>query len=496
MKTKLLFAFACIMLNASFCLAQKVDVKYLAPQTYKLPENKSYVNYKTYNLYITYPDSDFKVDGVCNTPMGLGLTFAENGDFKIIAEVVSTTKNSMNSKGDSTVIRSEAINFTIHAYDKAGVNFYTKNINTGIYSATIQGKSSGKGDMEFQSKLMRALIEKALPTVLKEFRENYLVYASPITTFTGHAAVSVASLFAFKLKGTADDVYEKVKTVIDITNQDLRIEEIKNQLGFWESLLELEDNKDNASFIFCGLYNLALFHYLLGDQVKSDEYFAKAQLRNDGRNEKYIIKDFIGFKEKRAPTAEVFLKPDLSTFNTLHAENLTSSMTMGKAVENYKYFILSGQITMNDGSLMEGTCFISKRKPNTSSGGIFSLDKSSGYPVIIEATDGSKTNTSLEKIDKIVSDQIIYTCSPQSILKSEYSSEKISLYRFIFPEEGEYRYQKGTGKLDAPGIFSSTIKWLAKFFGDCPELSQKITDKVIPTTEALQMVKTYNEDCK
>lgn len=489
MKLKLTLLFI-VVLCLQYTSAQKLNPTYTKLPVYCIPKNTEYLNYESYGLYVHVQRSDSKVSGFYNSPrLDRQLKSDEiNPDFKIIVSYISFSGAKANFRVDSATISTTSISAQILAYDKKGKCFFNKPTTISNRGASIPGDYSKLKDDEKNALLTNALVENTLSDLLSTFASDYLIdVCNPDAS-----GVSIANFWAFNPKGVVEEVMTKVEDLSNSKTPEELIESASQQIPFWEGLAELPENEENINKIYCGQYNLALIHYILGNQDKSDLYFEKA-LAHKGRSQKYSNSHFTDFRKKTSPSS--LIKPDITSFEIIHEASMIPVKDMNQTLDEYFYLVLSGTIKLKDDTVLEGKCMVSRISEDNKEGGqIYNLSGSE-YMVKIRETNGAERELLLSKIHSVTTDNVVYLCLKSSVLKSEYKSDKVSLYRKVFPSvENEFDYQKGDGKLESKPLFGSTSKWQMKFFADCPVLVEKIKGKELEDPK--EMVLFYDQQCK
>ncbi|NDV67561.1 hypothetical protein D0T66_01435 [Dysgonomonas sp. 25] len=460
---------------------------------YKPIVTEDYANYKTYTLYAAFTVADeYDIDGYYAPIDEEVLQYADNGDFKIFVNIKSLQNTTLKPSSGKTHITSDNIKATLIACDKEGKEIYNNSPFAFSISTTIDGEYNIKtASIDDKNKIMKAVVTEALTNIIKGFQEKFLV-----NTHITDRYLYMADLWALSLKGDALEMCEQIHKFENLTNpSDVRAL-AKEQIPFWEKFTTLSNSKEEKNKLYCGLFNSAVMYYLINDLEKSQEYIDKinSTFEKLGSIEKHLLKTFNEFKGYYIP--EKFMLPDVSEMNPIHPEDMQSTASMDSIVESSLYYAIdNAEITMKNGSVVNGKLLISRTLPPPSMGGqIVDLSKAN-YPIKIADNSGKEEKNKLSEVVSVKSGDDHYKCLSDAVYKAEYLGEKASLYKEVFPSDQEYKYLKaGENKLVSPSILGPN-KWLQKFFKDCPELADKIKNKQT-SLFPLDLIKYYNEECK
>jgi hypothetical protein len=157
-----------------------------------------------------------------------------------------------------------------------------------------------------------------------------------------------------------------------------------------------------------------------------------------------------------------------------------------------------------------GKIKIAKLPVGESNGNIISLDIREDE-IFIEgkdATGAAKTFSAASRDIELVradnGDQFTYKVFGSAfgvggigtILKSSYSSDKITVFRAVIPEGSDYFIAKAN---DKEGFVYSILKGkkkLIEYFSDCPGMEEKFKNKTISDNESIEKIAAIYTECK
>jgi hypothetical protein len=189
-------------------------------------------------------------------------------------------------------------------------------------------------------------------------------------------------------------------------------------------------------------------------------------------------------------------------------------VTLAQLVENERFIVINNSTITLKGSrnpgVYTGKIKIAKLPVGESNGNIISLDIREDE-IFIEgkdATGAAKTFSAASRDIELVradnGDQFTYKVFGSAfgvggigtILKSSYSSDKITVFRAVIPEGSDYFIAKAN---DKEGFVYSILKGkkkLIEYFSDCPGMEEKFKNKTISDNESIEKIAAIYTECK
>lgn len=487
---KLLFIFVLLFtINISAVFAQKLQAKAFDYHYFSLPREHKYLNYRTYGLYVyMLTEADYHIDGFYN-PFDEFILKSDtvNGDFKMLVKVKNINFDKKYYSKDTLFITAKSVLVNYKIYDKTGECFYDKDYNVGNAGASLPGVEKEK-EKEFYNPLVCNLIQDILPVVVRDFSSEYLLQIKQAEEMF---PPGFAGLWTMKNNPKVSAANDSLDVITNTHNPLRMLARVRGQLAFWQEYAGLPDDKENLNFKIAGIHNLAVLHFLLGEKEESDKYY---EMEKQIPSAKYFVKQMDKFRSSVYPYK--FQYPDLGD-SFVHPSDLKPAVPMAQMVEEAKYFVMkNGVVLLKNGETLTGVCRIKKEDAKAEGGSIVSLDDATGvnYDVFVTLSDGKEVATKSLQVVRISDGTTHYAFQKGRVMKSTLSGSKVIVFREVYPESsGEaYFYKEGEKLEHAPMLGKN--KWLAKYFGDCPELVQKIENKTISEPE--EIAKYYNEQCK
>ena len=280
---------------------------------------------------------------------------------------------------------------------------------------------------------------------------------------------------------------------------------------YWEKMTVYAGECEANEVKRAAFQNLILSNLLTGKMDKINEYIAlykpidkveslafglmKIKHSEDGEKILKLINPSAGLQPKAAVSAK-------------------NDVTLSQLVEDERFIVINkGTITLKGSKypgVYTGKIKIAKLPLGENIGNIISLDKKDDE-IFIEGKDStgaSKTFSAASRDIELVraDNNDLYTYKvfgsafgvggTGTILKSSYSSDKITVFRAVVPEGSDYFIAKAN---DKEGFVYSILKGkkkLVQYFSDCPGMEEKFKNKTISDGESIEKIAAIYTECK
>jgi hypothetical protein len=490
---KLLAIAICIYFSAT-CIAQSINYDDLIVTQQKKPAYPQYASYTTFDMAAVTTLDESEVN--MNLPYQIKLA-----DFKQVPvsndfHIVSCLQR---SSGQFTSDKSITLNILMRSniYDRYGNIITTMYIDEParvINFETALSKDERNNKDFTRQKIVEKVTEILMTNFLKRLKGEIV-----------EIPYELASLGSVKKLPALADFS---KTIKDVKNR-MDIESLKIMLepnvAYWEKMTQYAGEGDTIEVRRAAYQNLAIYNIVAGNSEA-----ANSIIENYKSIDKVHKTMFGMVKTFHSENCAKMLEKINTEASTTVDEN-APAMTLQQLKDGFKYVTLNGTVIV-DAKKIGGTYkgqFQIDKMPTTGGGGMLDLDAQAANVIITtkdEAGVAKVIKTDLSKITSFVDDKGMefvitkygsaalggaYYC----ILKPTFTSPKVTVFRAIMPETGDYVVKK---KGDATGVKSSLLnakKQLIEYFSDCESLSVKIKEDTGTKTQSPEKLAEIYSNC-
>jgi hypothetical protein len=296
---------------------------------------------------------------------------------------------------------------------------------------------------------------------------------------------------------------KEVKSKMDLATLKTVLEP---NVAYWEKMSNYVGEGDSIEVRRAAYQNLAIYNIVAGNTEAANNIIEKYKSIDKVHKTMFgLVKTF--HSENCAKMLEKMNTEAITTVN----EN-APIMTLQQLKDGFKYITLNGTVVVDAkkiGGTYKGQFQIDKMPTTGGGGGMFDLDAQAASVIITtkdEAGVAKVIKTDLSKITSFVDDKGMefviakygsaalggaYYC----ILKPTFSSPKITVFRAMQPETGDYVVKK---KGDDKGVKSSLVnakKQLIEYLSDCESLSAKIKEVAATRSQSPETLAEQYSNC-
>ncbi len=504
---KVILALLSIPILTTALQAQETNYTAVSFSHKLLPTLPQYSDYKSFDLTVVTtketPDAPGTGFNMAFQIKAGGLTqVADGGDFHVVS-LLQRYGGKMVSQAaaDISVILSSNI------YDKYGTLVKTGTINNEHFAVNF-GRNLTKeemGNADFIRKFcMENIIEASIKPLVDGVSGAMLKPVARIATLGGIKKKPALSEFNTPIKALTSALEKEGIAGLQKT--------AAANVPFWESMTnynaEGEKEEDKNEVKRAAYHNLALYHIAAGNIDKAREYITLYKPIDKQ------IKEMLGLiKYRNSEELEKLIETlNPATPEAAPAATTGTVMTKAQIADNFQYMIIDGTATISGKKIAgtyEGIIKVYKI-PANSFGNIVNLDPEN-IAVKIETKDASGTpktiNTYVSNIEELKDKSgVSYTTQKfgtkimgdQSFnfMKSTFTSAKVTVYRSLIPETGDYVVKKAG---DDKGVKSSLMnarKNLEEYLNDCPALVEKFKSGAIDKKATAEKIAEEYSNCK
>jgi hypothetical protein len=280
---------------------------------------------------------------------------------------------------------------------------------------------------------------------------------------------------------------------------------LEPNVAYWKKMSHYAGEGDSIDVRRAAYQNLAIYNIVAGNTEAANKIIEEYKSIDKVHKTMFgMVKTF--HSENCAKMLEK-INTDASTT----VDENAPVMTLQQLKDGYKYVTLNGTVVV-DAKKIGGTYkgqFQIDKMPTTSGGGMLDLDAQAANVIITskdEAGVAKVIKTDLSKITSFVDDKGVefvitkygsaalggaYYC----ILKPTFTSPKITVFRALQPETGDYVVKK---KGDDKGVKSTTLnakKQLIEYLSDCESLSTKIKEVAATKAQSPEKLAEQYSNC-
>jgi hypothetical protein len=482
--------------------AQETDYTDASFSYQQLPTLPQYSSYKSFDLTVVSTKENQDAPGTgFNMPFQVKVgnlsQVADGGEFHVVSLLQRYGgKMVSQSAADITVILSSNI------YDKYG-NLVKKGSVNNEHFAVNFGRSLTKEEMSNADFIRKFCMEKIIEASLQSLADG-------INGAALRPVARIASLDEVKKKPELQEFDAQVKVLKPALEKE-GLPGFKKAaeayLAYWENMRNYSGEGDQEEVKRAALHNLALYNIAAGNNEKAKELIEAYKPIDKQIKEMFGLVKYRNSEELEKLMATLTPPPTEAAAVTGEKE-----LTKQQIADNFQYLIIDGTAKIS-GRKIEGTYdgIIKVYKiPVNSFGGIMSLDPenivvkietkdANGQPKVIntyvsnveELKDKSGVSYTTQKFGtKILGDQSF------NFMKSTFTSPKVTVYRSIIPETGDYVVKKAG---DEKGVKSSLLnarKNLEEYFNDCPSIVEKFKNGAIDKKATAEVIATEYSKCE
>lgn len=489
------FLICCILISSAS--AQKtyyvgVEIPIKVPPAYP-----QYKEYRTYDLsmisFVAPEDKSLKKYEELPYEIKLGdLKKSNNGDMHVVASL-SGFVTRLTSKSNATGF----VSLRVSVYDRNGNKLKSARLHRENFNMSL-GRKFTDEEIKNSDLVSTVIIQNAIDTALQSFN----------LSFSGSVIKPEFMLGALKdvkdkpelkeFSKQPDEIYKAVQTN---NPAELKIV-LDNYLPYWEKMAAYAGEGEVNEVKRAAYQNLIVYYTVAGNTQKAKEYIAQYK-----PIDKIVSAAFGLYKVKYSEQCEQRLNEFFPSFTTANQSSVP--VTIAELIDREQYLTLSGNIKLGGkrkAGDYSGVIKITKISLPAGAPGYKAPDKP-GDDVFITTSDGQNFSiTSSDIIQVKVNENELYTAKVFGammgvggalvIMKSSYISPRITVYRSYFPDGDDYFIVKAG---DTEGLTQSPFKArkkLAEYLSDCPDLSQKLKDKVISEDEREENIAQLYTECK
>jgi hypothetical protein len=490
---KLLAIAICIYFSAT-CLAQSINYDDLIVTQQKKPAYPQYASYTTFDMAAVTTLDETEVN--MNLPYQIKLA-----DFKQVPvsndfHIVSCLKR---SAGQFTSDKSMTINIsmTSNIYDRYG------NVITYMYidePARIINFDNPLTKEERNNKdfTRQKIVEKVTEILMTNFLKR-------LKGETVELPYELAGLGSVKKLPELVDFSKTIKDVKPKMDMASLKSILEPNVAYWEKMSHYAGEGDSIDVRRAAYQNLAIYNIVAGNTEAANKIIEEYKSIDK------VHKTMFGMvKTFHSENCAKMLEKINNDASTTVDEN-APVMTLQQLKDGYKYVTLNGTVVV-DAKKIGGTYkgqFQIDKMPTTGGGGMLDLDAQAANVIITskdEAGVAKVIKTDLSKITSFVDDKGVefvitkygsaalggaYYC----ILKPTFTSPKITVFRALQPETGDYVVKK---KGDDKGVKSTTLnakKQLIEYLSDCESLSTKIKEVAATKAQSPEKLAEQYSNC-
>jgi hypothetical protein len=423
------------------------------------------------------------------------------GDFHVIAKLFKFS-GGLTSKSTANV----AINLTIKIFDKNGKAVGEEWLTRDAFFISM-GRYFNTDEMNNAKILSTAIIQNSLDTLFSYFTKN--INGSKFKT-----EILFASVGGVKKLPELEEFSDRLKLIAKASTKGTAAEfntALESNIPFWEKMTAYAGEGDVDDVKRAAYHNLAIYHILTGKLDKATEYIEKYKLID----KPYSL--FLGLNKMRySEVWERKLKAYYPNYEKSKITNTSNTkiITKEELVDVEKFLTINGSVVLK-GKLHPGTFtgITKKTRYNTPPPNFVApliIDKPND-DLFFEGKDETgkvvKFSTSSDDIviakdnngDSFIKKSVggIFGIGGQnSLMKSSYTSTKVTVYRNYFQEMEDYFIIKTGDTEGYKSVDSKSRKKLAEYLSDCADLATKIKEKTISENEKIEKIAALYTDCK
>jgi len=508
---KLFAATAMLLLFTSTNFAQKFDRETLTYQNTHLPSKLIYDQVKTYGVNVIVNNSNlFTMDYNYANSLAIAFTSYDKVEFanaNLQATVVYGPCAFIDEK-TSSVTRDEEVNKV-----KTKVTYYKRILNFRYYISykLVNAKNNSTlYNNEFASSNVRSVETPEFKSEaeagnymntnrnawvagnINELSKSFMAGCNNAIRdmYDFYPSQSYLEIFQIR-KWDKDDEYnahiKSIQTVFKSQTADeqpaIVKEKLKNDITYlqgFEDKFNPKDKKEDMLF-FCNYYNLATVFFCLDEYAKAKYYVQKLDSSDKNEVATRNLKNYIASAEKR--TARHFVPNTHLTYNPVkdfRLEGKAYTSDAASASENIAASFASGntvatdKATMADNTELTGKIVLAKEKNE-----IHLVTKDNpGKPVVLTPINCLKFN--IDTLNYIMAKNSSNGTPVKQFFQVHYASDKIKLIQFVntqlVPEANTLAFIRPSEEVITWGVGMGIKKKLAKYFEDCPAVSEKAKD--------------------
>jgi hypothetical protein len=469
------------------------------------PAYPQYARYTTYDVavipLIVAEDTRVKYEALPYEIKVNNLKKSTAGDFHVIAQLYMLS-GKLTSKSTANI----NIRLGVKVYDKTGAAIAEGKVNRDAFYISL-GRKLTDDETKDVVLVNTLLIQNSIDTALAAFN-NSMMGGNIIKEVFFAALKDVKKMPELK---EFQQQMQELYPIIAKKDQAAIKAKLEAYTPYWEKMTAYAGEGEVNEVKRAALQNLILSNLFTNKMDKINDYIALYKPIDKVESLAFGL-----LKMKHSEDGEKLLKlmNPSAGLQPIATGGAIKEVTLAQLVENERFIVINNSTITLKGSrnpgVYTGKIKIAKLPVGESNGNIISLDIREDE-IFIEgkdATGAAKTFSAASRDIELVradnGDQFTYKVFGSAfgvggigtILKSSYSSDKITVFRAVIPEGSDYFIAKAN---DKEGFVYSILKGkkkLIEYFSDCPGMEEKFKNKTISDNESIEKIAAIYTECK